>query len=117
MTREEAIRKLKVFAPMVVDDTREALDMAIEALQREEHLVELEAKAVAIIKSERHGEWEEKETHLNEGDCEITEWQSARCSKCGKYHTTPYMYYFDNFNFCPNCGADMRGDKHEIDRR
>ena len=58
---------------------------------------------------QRHGEWEEKETLLNEGDCEITEWQSARCSKCGKYHTTPYMYSFDNFNFCPNCGAEMKG--------
>ena len=33
MNREEAIEKLKVFAPMVVDDTREALEMAIEALQ------------------------------------------------------------------------------------
>lgn len=33
MTREEAIEKLEAFAPMVVDDTREALDMAIEALQ------------------------------------------------------------------------------------
>ena len=42
MTREEAVEKLEAFAPMVVDDTREAIDMAIEALQREEHLVELE---------------------------------------------------------------------------
>ena len=59
-----------------------------------------------------HGEWVEKEV-LNNADDKalfIEEWQSARCSVCGKYHTTPYMYYFDNFNFCPNCGADMRGD-------
>ena len=35
MTREEAVEKLKVFAPMVVDDTREALEMAIEALEQE----------------------------------------------------------------------------------
>lgn len=35
MTREEAIEKLEAFAPMVVDDTREALDMAIEALNAE----------------------------------------------------------------------------------
>ena len=111
MTREEAI-KLLVNATYSDEwqgneQLTKANLMAIEALQREEHLVELEAKAVAIIKSERHGEWKEKETHLNEGDCEITEWQSARCSKCGKYHTTPYMYSFNNFNFCPNCGAKM----------
>ena len=96
MTREEAIDKLEAFAPMVVDDTREALDVAIEALQREEHLVELEAKAVAIIKSERHGEWEVIIKTEDE--------MQARCSECK-------MVYFlgmgRNPNYCPNCGAKM----------
>jgi hypothetical protein len=55
-----------------------------------------------------HGKWEDKEVIHKK--C-IEEWQSARCSACGKYHTTPYMYYFDDFNFCPNCGADMRGEE------
>lgn len=58
MTREEAIKKLKVFAPMVVDDTREAIDMAIEALQAEP----------------KTGEWIDVE---NEPYCE--------CSVCGAY--------------------------------
>lgn len=35
MNREEAIEKLRVFAPLVVDDTKEALDMAIEALSED----------------------------------------------------------------------------------
>lgn len=100
MTREEAIKILRD-TPIDIRSMREddihtlyatAQGMAIDALQAE---------------PVKHGEWEEKETHLNEGDCEITEWQSARCSKCGKYHTTPYMYSFNNFNFCPNCGAKM----------
>lgn len=57
------------------------------------------------------GEWEEKTTFHNADDNPIIEeWQSARCSVCHKYHTTPYIYYFDNYNFCPNCGADMRGE-------
>lgn len=51
-----------------------------------------------------HGEWEDKEVIHKR--C-IEEWQSARCSACEKYHTTPYMYYFDDFKFCPNCGAKM----------
>ena len=66
-----------------------------------------------IIKDEptiepEHGTWQEKsiETVAESG---ITEVQAARCSKCGKYHTTPYLYYFDEYNFCPNCGSDMRG--------
>ena len=60
------------------------------------------------------GEWEEKETfHNADDDPIIEEWQSARCSVCHKYHTTPYKYYFNNYNFCPNCGADMRGENNE----
>lgn len=57
-----------------------------------------------------HGEWEDKEVIHKR--C-IEEWQSARCSACGKYHTTPYMYYFDDFKFCPNCGAKMGRERSE----
>ena len=51
----------------------------------------------------KKGQWEEKSVFEDS----IQEWQSARCSVCNKYHTTPYLYYFDNFNYCPNCGALM----------
>ena len=58
------------------------------------------------------GEWEEKETFSVADDDPIIErWQSARCSMCERYHTTPYMYYFNDYNFCPYCGADMRERK------
>lgn len=54
--------------------------------------------------------WLEKEVLSKvDGEPPIEEWQSARCSACGKYHTTPYMYYFDDYKYCPNCGADMSG--------
>ena len=39
MTREEAVEKLEAFAPFVVDDTREAIDMAIEALKQEPMII------------------------------------------------------------------------------
>lgn len=70
MTREEA-REILTHNWTRVDNPNyseseldEAVDMAITALQQEEHLVELEAKAVAIIKSERHGEWIRFEDYL-----------------------------------------------------
>lgn len=59
---------------------------------------------LTTIEERKTGEWEEREVS---SDKVIDEWQSARCSVCGKYHTTPYMYFFDDFNFCPNCGARM----------
>ena len=58
--------------------------------------------------AKKHGYWEEEEIKQGEnGRCVIKDWQSAKCSKCGKWHTTPYMYYFDYYNYCPNCGARM----------
>ena len=50
----------------------------------------------------RHGRWV-----MMEG--ELAFWDE--CSECGKkiLHRTPY------YDFCPNCGADMRGEKDETD--
>lgn len=61
--------------------------------------------------TESYGKWLDKSVfdnfdNENNGNV-IEEWQSARCSNCGKYHTTPYMYYFENYKFCPNCGIPM----------
>ena len=38
----------------------------------------------------------------------ITELQSIRCSNCGRYLTTPFMYYIDEPKYCPQCGAKMK---------
>lgn len=67
------------------------------------------------VPERKRGKWEEKNiVYKDDRDFNAIEaWQSARCSKCGRYHTTPYMYSFDNYNFCPNCGADMRGRLNE----
>lgn len=66
----------------------------------------------STIEERKKGKWEEREVVSEKV---IDEWQSARCSVCGKYHTTPYMYYFDNFSFCPNCGARMVNDEDRSD--
>ena len=55
--------------------------------------------------------WSEREVFSNAGGKVIEEWQSAFCPYCKRYHTTPYMYYFDNYNYCPNCGHFMWEDK------
>ena len=52
------------------------------------------------------GKWEQKEI-INLDDTTIEQMQSACCSVCGKYHTTPYSYYFSEYNYCPSCGARL----------
>lgn len=70
--------------------------------------------APSVIPNRIEGEWEEKETFHNADDNPIIEeWQSAKCSVCNKYHTTPYMYSFSNYNYCPNCGARMEIDNEK----
>lgn len=59
------------------------------------------------------GSWVEKQVIDNE-EVEIGQWQSARCSKCDKYHTTPYLHYFDDYNYCPNCGAKMESEGEKV---
>ena len=54
-----------------------------------------------------HGAWEEETVDSYEENAVIADWQSARCSVCKQYLTTPYMYYFEHYNYCPNCGAKM----------
>lgn len=65
----------------------------------------VDAQPTAEVPDRKVGKWTERE--VIEDRKAIEEWQSARCSVCGKYHTTPYLYYFDNFAYCPNCGAKM----------
>jgi len=44
----------------------------------------------------------------------IEAWQSCKCSYCNTYLTTPYLYSFKKYNFCPNCGCDMRTYPRDI---
>lgn len=68
----------------------------------------------ADVVERKKGKWTEKEViHAEEAKEVITEWQSCRCSVCGRYHTQPYMYYFDNPNYCDFCGADMRKEAED----
>lgn len=52
----------------------------------------------------KFGKWEE----YQKLDADIVgELQSAKCSICGRYHTTPYMHSYDYYKYCPHCGAIM----------
>ena len=61
-----------------------------------------------------HGHWTERHVDYA-SDCAIDEVQTAKCSVCGLYHTTPYLYSFTGYNFCPNCGAKMDGERRDDD--
>lgn len=78
----------------------------------EQILYDIEQMPSVTPQQKATGSWVEKQVVDNE-EVEIEQWQSARCSKCDKYHTTPYSYYFDDYNYCPNCGAKMEVDNEK----
>ena len=89
---------------------RAALKEVREAYENDEMFDGYEYRLEELPDAMAHGEWLEREVYEKGQLEDIEEWQSAKCSVCGRYHTTPYMYYFSDYNFCPNCGADMRGE-------
>ena len=60
-------------------------------------------------------EWVEREVH-DVDECQIEQWQSAKCTKCGLYHTTPFLYFFKEYKYCPNCGEPMKGKEGDRER-
>lgn len=50
-------------------------------------------------------------------DIENDKYDEVRCSECGKTFTVDAERWYDigftasDLKFCPNCGADMRGEK------
>lgn len=95
MTRKEAIKWLSRIEQRYIingdesyDEARkEALHMAIEALER------------------KRGEW-----RYGENDIGL---DGYWCTVCGEFVLWDYKGTIDfihRYNYCPNCGADMRGD-------
>lgn len=76
-------------------DIKEAFEMAIEALQEPPI-----------------GHWTDREVFTND-ESPIEEWQSCCCSECGRYDTSPYLYFFKAPNYCSWCGAKMEGEEDE----
>lgn len=63
--------------------------------------------------SQRYGTWLDREVFQDGRGAKIPEWQQARCSVCERWTTTPYLYSFHHFDYCPNCGARMKEAQHE----
>ena len=89
MDKEKA---LKIWLPVIADgvkklpECKESLEMAIKALE-----------------NQKTGHWEEEEMY--DGDV------AYRCSECGEEFCLMEGTPIDNlYNYCPNCGAKMKGE-------
>ena len=64
--------------------------------------------------AQKKGEWIEVEVIADAYDISgVKTWASKmRCDQCG-FTTIAIEGCFSQYNFCPNCGADMRGEEYE----
>lgn len=62
----------------------------------------------------KKGEWEETEVIANAyGISGVKTWASKMmCDQCG-FTTFAIEGHFSQYNFCPNCGACMKGEQDE----
>ena len=90
---------------------RETARRIIDSPRSKEQMLTVLRCTPPVQPKRQTGHWEEKEVHEKGSLEDIEEWQSAKCSVCGKYLTTPYLYYFYDFEFCPSCGASMTDKK------
>ena len=136
MTREEAIIILNGFKsnPLFSDTHAQALDMAISALSENKgDLISRQAVDDVIYdysrscdvnyaqimeyidkipSVENKGEWIKP---VQDDGMSNPIYYQVRCSKCG-FDIDPQTWYEELHchgadNFCPNCGADMRGEE------
>lgn len=100
MTRGEAINWIINLTADIGKMEHQDLWHYEQALEEIRDMIE----AMPLEQPERiRGKWLE----LDISDAQVGEWQSMKCSVCGRYHTTPYMYYPTWYAYCPHCGAEM----------
>ena len=70
--------------------------------------------AMPTIEERKKGKWIEAEVMPKTFDVNgIETWASKmQCDQCG-FITYAIEGHMGQYNFCPNCGADMRGGNHE----
>ena len=92
---------------------------AIDAIERNAYRHTYIDQIVDIIKAlpsaqpeRKKSEWEEIEVMADAYDISVVKtWASKMmCNQCG-FTTIAIEGRFSQYNFCPNCGADMRGEQ------
>jgi len=65
---------------------------------------DVENAPTVYAKPAKRGKWIDKKVV---DDIKLPQMQEAKCSVCGRYLSTPYVYYWTTYNYCPHCGVEM----------
>lgn len=115
INKQEAVDILELGAEIL---RRVLNDMDVVGIDREKYSygLKLIESDIEDIKELPPAQYERKTGRWITDDSEL----EIKCNKCGKSFSdyvnagTEYIFLEEIPNFCPNCGADMRGEEHEI---
>lgn len=62
----------------------------------------------------KRGRWKRHNTYRGDDTSGYVD-PDWRCSECGKRANINEYFMYDLTDFCPNCGADMRGEEYDPD--
>ena len=104
MTRKEAIKVLTYLREIIKTTPKVLCKLPNVEERKKENIIALRMAIEALSADRPQGEWLEVEDCI--GDVHY------KCDQCGVEWTFPCGTPKDNTaNFCPKCGADMRGEK------
>jgi dTDP-glucose pyrophosphorylase len=95
ISRENTVRQICKIAEQLPEDKRSPYVMTALYIQDNKEMF-----PSADVRENIHGEWEEVTDYKDDN---VYQWHII-CSVCRQ------RGMFESDNFCPNCGADMRGE-------
>jgi hypothetical protein len=111
LSREDATSDL-ISKTETVEHLRRVLDATVPITDYDEGYVDGVEVGISTVSTMPSAQPEHQEGHWIRTDCGLD--VECKCSVCGyKDFVEPHDTYWFNRNFCPNCGADMRGEKNE----
>ena len=112
MTNKEAIALIKSWRSeeYMSDLLVEAIDIAIKAVEHNEYPFYQEAYQTGYEEGKKEnehkkGKWDNKKIAFY--------WVCSECGAEVRSNIAEVYLTEHTLNFCPNCGADMRGDENE----
>lgn len=111
--RQDAVSEIHKYFCEEIDKTSHGTDEDGEDVYTDMQAVnsllaynkQLSKRIKALPSAQKACRWTNKGVFY--GD-DVDAWQECECSKCGRWDTRPYMYYFSEPNYCSYCGAKMQ---------